>query len=348
MKKAYLIRYGAFGDQINMSNVIKALDLDGWHISMEYNWKGAQIHAHNPRIRSHHFFEPSKIKSEKERFAWFDRLESIAKNHDLFINFSQSLENSLIAPEESPEYFWPLWMRRQKNTHICYYDQSMKWAGLTAKRYMGWTGEMFFTAEEHEHIKKWLRDRGLENQHVILWALRGTMYQKAVYPMAHELCTQWLDRHPESTIITTGDEFCKKFEWDHPRVIHQSARMPFRQALHLAGYVDMVVTPETGLGIGAGAFGTPKIMLLTAASLKNIVGNDENDYSIQSPAWCSPCTRAIYNTANCPINEKSGMLICVDFDKTVVLKRMEELYANHGLHNLRRRNAPPDQRPVYM
>ena len=48
-------------------------------------------------------------------------------------------------------------------------------------------------------------------------------------------------------------------------VVHRSGRMPFRQALLMARYMDLVVTPETGLGIGAGAYGTPKIMLLTIA-----------------------------------------------------------------------------------
>ena len=121
-----------------------------------------------------------------------------------------------------------------------------------------------------------------------------------MYPIAERVCTEFINRHPETVIITTGDKFCQQWEWEHPQVIHRSARIPFRQALCIAQFADMVVTPETGLGIGAGSFGTPKIMLLTAASLTNVVGNDRNDYSLQSPAYCSPlhshppCTRPLF------------------------------------------------------
>ena len=312
----------------------------------------------------------------------YARLIKAQQEYDKFVTLQNSLEGALIAPESSPEYFWPLSLRRQKNSRICYYDQSMMWAGFTERKYMGRTGEIFNKTEDHEYIKKSLSP--FDGKFVILWAMRGSMWQKAVCHIAEDICNDWLKEHPETVIITTGDKFCQQWEWDsavgktiYPdkglgdgsaSLVHRSGRMPFRQALLMAGYADLVVTPETGLGIGAGAYGTPKIMMLTAASIKNIVGNDKNDYSLQSDAWCSPCTRAIYNTKNCPLgpgryitgknidwNHKDykkvaqqPLPICVEFPKEVVLQKMEEVYKNHGLHNLQRRNAPPDERPVYM
>lgn len=356
--KAYLIRYGAYGDHINTTCVVKALDLDGWHITYEYNYKGAQIHAQNPRIDEHIVFEPSDIREREEAAAWVKRLDGLKNSYDLVCNFSNSLENTLIAAESSPEYFWPLAMRRAKNTRTNYYDQSMIWAGLTAEKYMGWSGELFFSSEEHAHVRKQLEP--YRDKYLILWALRGTMYQKAMYPIAADICNAFLDRHQEAVIITTGDDFCKKWEWEYPngktispanglgedaRLIHKSARMPFRQAMNIARYCSLVVTPETGLGIAAGAMGVPKIMMLTAASLKNIVGNDKNDFSLQSEAWCSPCTRAIYNTNNCPISLSTGLPICVNFDRDRVLSRMEDAY---GLRYLQNWNEPSDARPAYM
>ena len=339
MKRAYLVRHGAYGDHIHMSNVIKALDEDGWHITFEYNLKGAQIHARNPRIDKHNVIEPYDLKPE-EILEWGERLKWCEKEYDLFVDFSGSLENALIESEKSPGYFMPLIDRRRKNTNICYYDQSMKWAGLTAQKYMGWTGEVYFRRDEHEHVLSQLEP--YYDRFIILWAMRGTMWQKAVTHLAKDICNDWIRRHPKTTIITTGDDFCRKWEWaadngitiapdkglgyGTAHLIHKSGRMPFRQALNIARYADLVVTPETGLGIGAGVFGTPKIMLLTAASLKNIVGNDKNDFSLQSEAYCSPCTRAIYNTDNCPINHETNLPICVDFDKKRVLDQMEKVY----------------------
>lgn len=340
MKKAYLTRYGAYGDHIHMSNAIRALDEAGYHITFEYNFKGAQIHTYNPRIDTHAYFEPwTKKNQEPDNVAAHNKLhERLVDEVDLYVNFGSSIEDALIAAESSVDYFWPLWMRRDKNSEICYYDQSMRWAGLTDPKYMGWSGEIYFPADEQEIAREQLAPH--ENKFIILWAFRGTMQQKAMYPLAQEICDRWLEKYPNSVIITTGDDFCKTWEWDTPygetispagglgdgkaSLIHKSGRMPFRQALCLSQYVDLVVTPETGLGIGAGAFGTPKIMLLTAASLKNIVGNDKNDYSLQSDAWCSPCTRAIYNTNNCEM--KGGHPICVHFDKDLVFDQMETVF----------------------
>jgi ADP-heptose:LPS heptosyltransferase len=227
----------------------------------------------------------------------------------------------------------------------------MKWAGLHDKKYMGMSGEIWSTREDHEHIKKQLEP--YKDKFIILWAMRGSMWQKAVYPIAEAVCTEFIKNNPDTVIFTTGDDFCKKWEWEGgENVIHKSGRMPFRQAMLMSKYVDLVVTPETGLGIAAGAYGTPKIMLLTAASIKNIVGNDENDYSLQSKAFCSPCTRAIYNVRHCPVTDmahdypddphlqmystdKTGVKlpICVQFAPEDVVAKMQEVFDNKHPRN---------------
>jgi ADP-heptose:LPS heptosyltransferase len=329
-----------------MSAVIRAYYEEGWEVTMSYNFKGAQIHTYNPMITHHDFFEAGakdatpEMKAQRLKF-----LKQAIDEYDRFVTLQQSLEEALIPGEHTVEYFWPLWLRRKKNKDICFYDQSMKIAGLTDPKYMGRTGDIFFTKDEHNFVLDYLEQ--FKDKYIILWAIRGSMYQKAMYPIAEEICTRFINRHPETIIITTGDKFCQQWEWEHPNVIHKSGRIPFRQALNIAKYVDMVVTPETGLGIGAGAMGVPKIMLLTAASLTNIVGNDINDYSLQSPAYCSPCFRAIYNTNNCPkgktqlLNGKiidhmpideygkeeiTQLPLCVDFPPDMVLAQMEKIY----------------------
>lgn len=359
MGDVLIVRWGAFGDHVHMSNVIRAFDEDGWNVSVEYNSKGAHIHKANPRIKRHLIFETGTAdvvaKVRENPMFLNDHIEAVGRNYDRTVSLQGSLEDALIEPSRSHQYQWPLWKRRLKNANICYYDQSMIWAGLTDKKYMGRTGEIYFTNEEHQMVGEWVERR--KEKYVVLWCLRGSMYQKAVYPMAQEVIGKFCEKHPEALVITTGDDFCKQLEWDHPQVMHKSGAWPFRQTALLARYVDMVVTPETGLGIVAGVFGTPKIMLLTAASLKNVVGNDENDFSLQSPAWCSPCTRAIYDTDHCEhwgdrkdffsthSEEGHPLPICVNFNPEEVLARMEEVYA---MRIRRKQYDPTDRRPVYM
>jgi len=323
MKTAYLVRYGAYGDHVHMSNVIKALDELDYHITFEYNFKGLQIQNDNPRVNVHIPFEPPHRDAQKDDYLrHYKRHMRLMDKYDLYVNFSHSLEDALIAGASSSEYYWPLDLRRAKNANTCYYDQSMKWAGLTDEKYMGRTGEIFYRKEDHEYVVNLLNK--YKDRFILIYAFRGTMQQKATYPLAEPVINAFLDRHPDVLCITTGDPECQKWEFDHPNVWHVSGRMPFRQVLLMTRYADLVVTPETGLGIGAGSYGTPKIMMLTAASKKNIVGNDKNDYSLQSEAWCSPCTRAIYDTDHCPM--KNGHPICVDFDPEQVVERMEEVY----------------------
>jgi len=342
MKRAYLVRWGAYGDHIHMSNVIRALHEDGYEITFEYNYKGAQIHSYNPRISRHIVFEPMAEENGGKLNYKLDEYKRLKDEYDIFVNFSFSLEEALIEPEHKPSYFWPLWKRRLKNTNICFYDQSMIWAGLTAKKYMGLTGDIFFKREEHEHVLNQLRP--YEDKFIVLLALRGSTYQKHLRHVARGICDEWLKRHPDSVIITTGDKSCQGWEWPSAHgttiaperglgdgthsLVHKSARMPFRQALNIAKYADLVITPETGLGIGAGAFATPKIMLLTTSNILNIAGNDRNDYSLQSEAYCSPCARAIYNTDNCPVDDSTKLPICIMFDRERVVRRMEEVFYN--------------------
>lgn len=360
MKTAYLVRYGAFGDMINFSAVLPALRELGYRVTVETNWKGVQILSENPHIAELIGFEPwQRCKTAKEVNEWVQRLDDTARRVDLYVNFSQSLEGALIEPETKPSYLWPLWLRREKNAQTNYYDQTMRWCGLTAQKYMGRRGEIWFSCDEHRHVLRQLAP--YKDRHVTVWALRGSMHQKAVAPLAPKIVNAWLDRHPEAAVITTGDEFCHQFEWDYPngetirpdaglgdgtaRLIHKSGRWPFRQAVNTARYANLVVTPETGLGIAAGAMGVPKIMMLTAASLKNIVGNDIHDYSVQSDAWCSPCTRAIYNTDHCDVDAETGLPICVNFSADTILERMEQAY---GVRDLPQRHEAPGAGPAYM
>lgn len=368
-KSVLIIRWGAYGDQIHMSNVIRAFDELGYFIGASYNYKGVQIHADNPRIDRHYPYDPTEQSQLKASNAdpahFYNIIKQLSQGYNKVINLQGSLEGALIEDEQSYKYFMPLSWRRAKNTHTCYYDQSMLWAGIRDPKFMGRTGEIFFTREEHAHVGNYMKD--FQDRYIIIWALRGSMYQKAVYPLAEETISRFCEKHPETVVFTTGDQFCTQFEFDHPNVVHLSGKFPFRQVLLMSKYSDLVVTPETGLGIGAGAFSTPKIMLLTAASLTNIVGNDKNDFSMQSNAWCSPCTRAIYNTNSCPklgktipvdkgtaayitttgkkVPERVELPLCVGFSIDEILERMDYV---HALKIPRTNYNPTIKDEVYM
>jgi ADP-heptose:LPS heptosyltransferase len=334
MGKVLVVRYGAFGDQIYISPLLRTLAEEGYAVDLECNWKGLQIHHDNPFLNQITLFEPSTkevVEAVKHDQMFIDkRIQKKVKDYDRIISLQSSLENALIEPRNAAGYYSPLYQRRAKNAQTNYYDQTYLWAGYEPN---GKSGEVYFTEDEHKVVGEWIAKR--KHRYLVVWALRGSMYQKATFWWARRVIEEFCERHPEALVVTMGDKLCRQIEFDHPQVVNKAGRWPFRQSLLFTKYADMVVTPETGLGVAAGTFGTSKIMLLTAASIKNVTGNDDNDFSLQSPAFCSPCTRAILDTYSCPTSGTADiesqytlrgtkLPICVDFDPSVVLARMEE------------------------
>lgn len=370
MKRAYVVRKGAFGDTVHASHLPRILYEEGYEVTFEYNWKGAQILSYNPYIKHHVFAEPTKkeLSNDSEtNLKTYKKQIQIKREYDKFIDLNASLEGALISDEKSHKYFMPKKWRNEKFGDICFYDQTVKWAGLSDK-YYGRVGEIYFRKKEHERMIELFTPIWDRGKRILMWSIAGTMWQKAIYPWSKEVCDEFQRRHPDVVVIVTaGEEYAKhawgipiyQDGWQEANAINVVGKWPFRQALLATKYIDMLVTPETGIGIGAGTYGTPKMMLMTAASVKNIVGNDKNDFSIQSEAWCSPCHRAIYNMDICDTVELNGNVsssikemgtekklpICVFFDKERVLHQMEKMYE---VCCLRERPAASLSRPVYM
>lgn len=318
-KKIYLARYGAFGDHIFCSPIPRALKEEGYNVTFEYNWKGAQIFELNPFIDKHVMFEPHGNKIPHTDV--LARHRRIKKKYDYFINLSGSLEQSLTSSQNDPIYYYPKEWRVAAKCQTNYYVQCMKWCGLPEK-YWNRTGEIYFTQEEHRAVRKYLES--FKNKFVILWGLKGSMQQKNIVHWSKEVIDKFHKKHPNTFfIITTGPEN-KEVSWENDYVKSTIGKLPFRQVALMCRYVNGVVSAETGLGVVAGAYGVPKIQCLTTCSLKNIVGNDKNDFSLQSEVWCSPCTRAIYDTATCEII--GDYPICTYFDKEKVMMQLEKIY----------------------
>tara|TARA_Y100000310_G_scaffold342437_2_gene445709 strand:- start:1637 stop:2734 length:1098 start_codon:yes stop_codon:yes gene_type:complete len=360
-KRVYLIRYGAYGDHLHMSHIVRAFKEEGYHVTFEYNTKGAQLHTYNPNINVHVLHEPCKGLVDQEEdamYAHYKKLKKIKKDYDRFVDFSNSLEKSLIAGHADVGFFLSKKERETKYGQISFHDQSVLWAGLP-KKYFGGKPEVYYRRKEHERVKELLQPMKDKGQFILIWSLAGSMWQKAIYPWSKEVCDEFQRRHPNVFIIITAGPTYKNNVWEGKNVMSVVDKWPFRQALLSTRYANALITPETGLGIGAGGYDTPKCMLMTAANLKNIIGEDKNDFSIQSDAWCSPCHRAIYNMDLCDTqpmeegvkvaygNDKTAnkLPICVFFNKDKVLEQMEKMY---DLQHVPNWDGPSDERPVYM
>jgi ADP-heptose:LPS heptosyltransferase/SAM-dependent methyltransferase len=320
-KRALIIRYGAYGDIIHCSPVIRALKEDGFEVTFEYNYKARQLLAYHPYINHHRLFEPSLPQYKDKPLEWlYERWEKISKGFDKVVNLYRTLEYGMIAMEDMPEWNWNK-EERHKKFNKNFYDHQLAVAGYS--HITGRVGEIFYPEHEHNFIKNYLKQ--FEDNFVVLYNFSGTGLHK-VYPFPQTLLTEFLTTHPKAVVITTGDKDCQKLEFYHPRVINKAGRIPFRQALLLAKYVDCAVGCETGLMCGVGMWGTSKVHLLTAASKENLTKYDKNDYSLESPAECAPCHKGPYGYKGCPKDEKLGLPICVFHKKELILEQMEKIY----------------------
>ena len=201
-----------------------------------------------------------------------------------------------------------------------YYDIATKAAGfphLVGK----YKGELFFSESEEEIVSKYLKK--YEGKFKVLINLSGSSPHKA-FVQAKEVIDKIMDKYPEAVVFTTGDDLSKGIDSNREGVIKLTNKMPFRQVLLMAKYMSCVIGTESGMMCGASCHGTPTIQLMTAASIKNHCQYAENDYSLQSPARCSPCHKNPYDYWGCPT--KNNYPLCVFFDTDKILAQVERIY----------------------
>lgn len=162
----------------------------------------------------------------------------------------------------------------------------------------------------------------------VLINLSGSSPHKA-FVQAKEVIDKIIEAYPDAQVFTTGDKLSEGIDTDRPEVIKFSNKMPFRQVLLIAKYMNCVIGTESGMMVGASCHGTPTIQLLTAASKENHVKYAQNDYSLQSPARCSPCHKNPYDYWGCPT--KDNYPLCVFFDINRILEQIEKTHALYSV-----------------
>lgn len=321
MKKALISRYGAYGDIIHCSHLPRLLKEHGYdQVDFETNIKGKQLLSCNPFIDNLTMLELAHYPEMTKDLIMLDRhWGEISREYDIFINLYHSLEYAVVAMEDSPEYYMHQkardWMGK-----ISFYDQTTKWAGFP--ELMGkYRGELWYTTAERVVVEKWMET--YKDKFVVMLNLTGTTIHKVLLDYK-EYIAYILKTYPDAHVITTGDEACKDMVKKNPRVTDISGKFPFRQAAHIIRYIDCLLTMESGLGVVASMWGTPSIQIMTSSSLTNHPNNAPGDFSIQSPARCSPCSKGPYSFRGCP--HTNGYPLCAIIDTKKVKEQIDKTY----------------------
>lgn len=297
--RACIVRYGALGDMIMVTPLIKQLALDGYDVTLNISPYSKDIIKNNPYVHNLILQERDAIPNPTLGRYW----NEWSKDYDRYINLSESIEGALLKVEGRREFYTSQsWRHDRCNTN--YYDYTMKLGGYP--NVLGARGELFFSRGE-EKDALWIRGKH-KNKFFVVWALNGSSHHKK-YGLLKPVLTDWLASHPNVVVVTVGDARAKEHEFAHPQIVNAAAAWPIRTSLALTKIADLVVGPESVMVNAAGCFATPKLTMLSHSSHENLCKYWDNDYCIApdpsiSPCYgCSGCHQLHYSLESCPLSE---------------------------------------------
>lgn len=315
-KTVLLSRYGAFGDLIMLTPVLRQLKKEGYYVVLNAQGSSRNVLTCNPNIDDQIIQVQDEIQPDKLDEYWAE----LSKGFDRFINLNGSIEGDLLKTEGTLEFS----LLKEKRHELCnknYIDHTMKIAGYDI---IGAQPEMFFSKIEHQWARKLIKK--LKHKYLILWSLSGSSYHKA-WPYTEYVATEFLDAHPDTHVITVGDLACKLLEWEHPRTYSWSDNITIRKAMILTQYADLVIGTETGLLNAASCFDTPKIIMLSHSSEENLTKHWRNVEAVNGNTHCYPCHQLHYSKKSCPLNSATQTPLCMTMIRPEqVLLRMEKFY----------------------
>lgn len=317
MSKVLVIRYGAYGDHLCITPVIKRLKELGYYVVFNLNERGKQVFQHCPHI-DEFILEDKDIPLDKLEEYW-KGIEDKVKP-DLCINFSESIECNCALHPINPEYIYPKKERYQRGNRN-YYDVCSEWAKIDGCQK---TPEIFLSKEDEDKARSYIK----EGKFNILWALSGSGKQK-VYPWVEYVVAQLLKDYTDIHIITVGDYKCKLLEtFPSESVTNLSGEVSMTVSMALTKFVNLVISPDTGVLHASGCFDTPKIGLLGHTTIENITKYFVNDYSIEAQCDCAPCFRLIYDhDIQCPVDVVTRACWCMSkgIPPEVVYERVKQV-----------------------
>ena len=328
--RALVIRYGAFGDQLIATPLIKRLSEDGYHITYNCTDRALPVIQNNPYIDEFLVQGVNLVPNAELDTYW----KHLSRKYDKTVNLSESVEARFLRVPDRPNYHDPIEKRREECGKTNYYDYALEAGGYNDV--VKPRPELYPTPIE-DAMGAFFRRR-FEDKFLVLWCLQGSSMHKC-YPFGQDVALEFLQRHKDAMTITVGDDLCRLIEWDHERNLKKSAVWDIRSTLLITKWVDLVISPETGVLNASGCYRTPKIGFLTHSNKTNLTKYFSNDYSMQAEIECSPCHRMIYTEnakADCPkmdLGEGAWLCACAPaFDPRKVMERIEYAYKQWKVH----------------
>lgn len=291
-KRVCVSRYGAIGDLVIISPLLRRLKEDGFHVTVNCNPYSAEVLKHSPHVDNLLVQERDAVPNHHLGPYW----DEWRGDYDRYVNLSESIEGSLLQVEGRPTFYTTQDWRRTKGEHN-YYTEMLRIGGYTDVASP--CGELFFSPSEERQGAEW-RKR-CKDKFLVAWLPKGSSEHKS-YPLMPEVLRGWLAKHPEALVFSIGGPDAQTWEFDHPQVIRTSGQWPLRLSLVSMKYADLVVGPETGMMNAAACFPqVRKIVFLSHSTHEALCKHWGPSHRCIAPTVaCYPCFQLHYHIGSCP------------------------------------------------
>ncbi len=320
-KTCAIVRYGAYGDLMQISSLFPRLKEQGYRITLYCQAGGYDVIKNDPNVDR--FIDQGKDEVPPRFLEEF--WTCTRKKYDRWINLCESVEGTLLASPGRANWEWPNEVRA-KYMDRNYLEFTHELAGVPGP----YKTKFYSTLDEKAWARKTAQRWGRYN---ILWSLAGSSGHK-VWPHLDVVLHWILDNLADVHVVLVGDQFCRILQsgWDgysedgkfiekqmNPRIHCKADKWTIRESMAFSEVADLIIGTETGLLNAAGSMDVPKIVTLSHSSEEMLTKHWKNVTTLNQPkgVGCSkhPC-RQLHGGDNrdpwedCPQEPTTGTALC--------------------------------------
>ena len=329
-KGAAIARFGGVGDNLITASVIPGLKKKYGRVDVLSKAPYSCVYEGNPHVDR--LIHPDMDSIPNDSVQWQKWFTSRGKEYDFFINFSHTLEVVGALQITQSQFYWPEKYRR-KWAGESYLLRTLELCDLEPES----MDKLYYSTPEEE--EKAFDTKAVISQDFIAWVLSGTRIDK-VYPHAAITIARLIKEvGPVAMLGSPGPQFeqAKKIEetvalinGSHAglhtclspttdaqgnQILYEKLSWPIRRICTWANTSRVVVGPDTGPMWSVALERTPKVLLLSHASPRNISYLWRNTITLHADpdrVSCWPCHRLHEDISTCRKAVSNESAACMD------------------------------------
>ena len=305
-KTCGLVRYGAYGDLLQLSSVIAGLKEQGYHVTLYTSPPGDEVVRHDPNIDGFYLQDKDQVPNHLLGEYWAYH----AKKFDKWVNLSESVECTLLSvPGRTPHLWSPAARHRYMNHNYVEMQHAIASVPYVPR-------VRFFPTPSEQAWAKTERAK-LGGDPLVLWPLSGSSVHKTWGGLDKTIASILLT-FPRANVVLVGGPEAQMLEagWEHEsRVKTRCGKYTIRETMSLLDVVDVMIGPETGVMNAGACLPIPKVVFLSHSTHENLTRDWTNTYALASKDTTCPgrgkneapaCHQMHYNWDHCKQFREEG------------------------------------------